>query len=136
MKVNNHTIQGGVIISYERHSHGVVQLLTFRMRSRLRLWHYAHPHEIDLGRQHDFIIVFSLEDLTRVIKVFRRQNCPVPLVIHIDTPDTLAKIPHTALFPGVEIVPLPHGLLSDDPEDTLKLTLFREIIEHLEARAG
>jgi hypothetical protein len=126
-------LHGGVIVSYERHTHGVVELLAYRIRNRFELSYYNHPNEIDGHRRHDFVIVLSQRDLEGVVKAFRARSEPVPLIIHIDRPDIVRRINYAVQFPRVEIITIPQSDLGD-PTDTLKVTLFQDIIEHLEAR--
>lgn len=126
-------LHGGVIVSYERHSHALVQLLTYRLRNRIRITHYGHANAIEPGKHHHFMLVLSFDDLRRVVMVYERQRRPVPLIVYIETPDQLVSLDLANLFPGVEIVTISQSNLTDNPEDTLKVTLFREIIEHLEA---
>lgn len=128
-------MHGGVIISYERHSHGVVELLTYRLRNRIGLTYYTHPYDINLDAHHHFMIVLSQSDLEGVVKFFRVKREPVPLIVYIDTPEHLARINYMARYPDVDIVPVQQANL-DDKDVTLKITLFQEIIEHLEAAAA
>jgi hypothetical protein len=128
-------LHGGVIISYERHSHGVVELLTARLRNRIGLTHYTHAYEIDLAHPHDFMIVLSLRDLKEVVRFFYLKDRPTPLIVHIDTPDVLSQIDYAAQFPHVDVAPVEQANISADPDVTLKLNLFKTIIEHLEASA-
>jgi hypothetical protein len=126
-------LYGGVIISYEQHTHGVVELLTYHMRNRIGLTYYNHPYEIECEKQHDFLIVLTVRDLEGVIKAYRMRREPIPLIVHIDRPEVIADLDYTAYFPRVEIVPIQQAELGSG-EDTLKIYLFREIIDHLEAR--
>jgi hypothetical protein len=124
-------LQGGVIISYDRRSHGVVELLTAHLRSRIDLMHYVHPNEIEESL--DFIIVLSLMDLENVVKTYQAKGEPVPLILHIDSPDAQRDFDYAAHFPYVEIAPIAQGNLAVR-DTTLRITLFQEVIEFLEKR--
>ncbi|NDJ78528.1 MAG: hypothetical protein GYB65_19940 [Chloroflexi bacterium] len=126
-------LHGGVIISYEQHSHAVMELLTYRLRNRVALTHYPHPNSIELHRNHHFIIVLSIDDLVDVVKFYQTLEHTPPLLVHIDTPDVVQQIDYAAEFPEVDIVALEQARLTDK-DVTLKISLFREIIEHLETR--
>jgi hypothetical protein len=127
MREDIHKVSGCVIISDEKRSYGVVELLAQRVRSCIELTHYAHPHEIDL-RRHRFVIVFSLRDLALVIKTFVIKAVPVPLLIHIDAPDIISQTDYAVRFPDIAIAPIEQANLTDK-EGTLKIALFQEIIE-------
>jgi hypothetical protein len=122
-------LQGGVIVSDEKRSYGVVELLAYRVRNRIELTYYIHPYEIDITR-HQFIIVFSVEDLALVVKTYYIKSAPAPLIIHIDEPDVLNRMEYAARFPGIEIAPIEQANLADK-ESTLKFALFQDIIESL-----
>jgi hypothetical protein len=122
-------IQGGVIVSDEKRSHGVVELLAHRVRNRIELIYYVHPYEIDITR-HQFIIVFSVQDLARVVKTYYLKAAPAPLIIHIDEPDVLSRMDYATRFPEIEIAPIEQSNLANK-EGTLKFALFQEIIESL-----
>jgi hypothetical protein len=129
-------LHGGVIVAYERHTHAVVQLLTYRLRQRIGITYYEHPNEIEPEKGHHFMIVLNADDLQRVVMVYEHKGYLPPLIVYIDEPHILAALNLAARFPSVEIVTIPQSTITDSPEDTLKITLFREIIEHLEACAG
>ncbi|MBN1680748.1 MAG: hypothetical protein JW966_10675 [Anaerolineae bacterium] len=132
----HHKLYGGVIIAYERHSHALVELLTYRLRDRLTMTHYVHPTEIDFHKPHHFFIVMSARDLSQLVNFYDRKSYPLPLIVHIDVPEVFEQTDYAHQFPGVEIVTISQAMLTENPEDTLKITLFREIIEHLEAAAA
>ncbi|HEX3050842.1 MAG TPA: hypothetical protein VHP83_09330 [Aggregatilineaceae bacterium] len=131
----NVKLQGGVVVSTARHSHGVIELLTARMRNRLHISYYNHPFEIEVERRHQFLIVFSVEDLDGVVKCYRAKGEPTPLIVHVDLPQVLAQMDYTRYFPRVEIVSIEQAATGQN-DITLKLHLFQEIVEHLEARAS
>ncbi len=122
-------LQGGVVVSEEKRSYGVVELLAHHVRDRIELIYYVHPYEIDINR-HRFIIVFSVQDLALVVKTYYLKSAPVPMIIHIDEPGVLSRIDYAAQFPGVEIAPIEQANLTDK-DGTLKISLFQEIIESL-----
>jgi hypothetical protein len=124
-------LYGGVIISPEHRTHGLIQLLAHQMRHRLELVYYPHPNSIETDHPHDFIIVLSLDSLAHVIHHYEVKNTPVPPLIHIDDPHTLDQIDHKAVFPGVTIAALPQPSLDDPSKATLNLTLFSDIIHNL-----
>ena len=126
----NKKLPGGVITSFERRSHAVVELLGLRLRDRLDLAFYNHPHEIDIERDR-FIIVFALDDLAHVITTYQAKQIPPPLVIHIDTPEAIRGFDYAARFPYVEVAPIEQAELTS-PDITLKIELFQQIIEYLE----
>ncbi len=130
-KTEKARVHGGVIISYDRRSHGVVELLTAHLRGRIDLMHYVHPNEIK--EPLDFIIVLSLADLENVVKTYQARKEPVPIILHIDSPDVQQGLDYAALFPYVEIVPIAQGNLAVR-DTTLRITLFQEVIEFLEKR--
>ncbi len=126
------TLQGGVIVSPEQHTHAVIQLLTYQLQRRMQLSYYSHPNEIE--GPHNFLIVLSAADLEGAIKVFRTRQQTVPFIIHIDEPEKLDRINYATLFPGVEIAAIPHVPPGRGQDVTLRLDLFRTVIELLEAR--
>jgi hypothetical protein len=126
-------LHGGVIVAYERHSHALVQLLTYRLRNRIRLTHYGHANAVEPHKHHHFIIVLSFDDLRRVVMAYEQRGYAIPLLVYIEDPEVLADLNLASSFPGVEIATIPQGNLTDNPEDTLRVTVFHEIIEHLEA---
>lgn len=123
-------LQGGVIISFEKRSHGVVGLLAAKLRDRIELEHYNHPHEIDLKR-HQFIIVFNLDDLAHVITTYQAKQVSPPLIIHLDSSEIVREFDYAARFPYVEIAPIEQADLSS-PDTTLRIDLFQRIIEFLD----
>lgn len=136
MTGNSLRVQGGVVTSYERRSHGIVELLTHRLRNRVNMTHYHHANAIDTARDHDFILVTNATDLEQVLRVYMVRQLSPPLIIHIDTPDAIAQVNYDTLAPGVRIVPIEHAVVAGEPDITLKITAFQEIIEQLEAQAG
>ncbi len=122
---------GGVIISYHHRSHAVTELLAARLRKRIELVHYIHPNAIE--GQHDFLLVFSVDDLRNVVTAYQLKNKSIPLILHLDTPEVLNKLDYTTLFPHVEIIPIEQANLAE-PDVTLKITLFQQIVESLETR--
>lgn len=124
-------LRGAVIISYEKRSHGVVELLAARMRSRIALIYCDHPNELDISMGIRFVIVFSVADLAGVVRVYQRRDEPVPLIIHIDDPEAIRQCDYVELFPYVEIAPVAQAGLHDKTT-TLKITLFERIIAFLE----
>ncbi len=138
--------QGGIVLSYERHSRQLVELLVLRLRNRVGITQYAHPYEVSFAGARDFLIVLSRADLAGVIKVLRAKASAAraasarvdsfPLIVHIDTSEAIAATPYAALYPGVEIVPIEQDNLTSQPEETLSLTLFRDIMRLLDQRAS
>lgn len=127
---------GGIVLAFERHSHQLVQMLVLRLRNRVGITQYAHPYEVDPATAGDFIIVLSRADLAGVIKVARAKAGEIPLIVHVDTPEAIAAINYAALYPGVEIVAIPQDNLTSQPEETLSMTLFRDIMACLDQRAS
>lgn len=128
-------LQGAVILPYDKpHAHEVIELLTLRLRDRFDPVFYTHAGEIDSSRHHDFIIVLSRKSLEGAVQVMRAKKLPMPLVIHIDEPDVVQAINYATLFPGIEVAAIEQANFSGDPDITLKIMLFKEIIERLEAR--
>jgi hypothetical protein len=130
---SRHKLQGGAIVSHEQHSHGIIELLTYRFRDRVSLIYYYHPFEIDLSRYFQFLIVLSLEDLEHTAKYYRLKQRRLPPVVHIGTPEALLCAAHQTRFPDLEIVPLRQADLADK-DVTLQLTQFERFIDGLEAR--
>jgi hypothetical protein len=126
---------GAVIISYEKRSHGVVELLAARLRHRIALTYCDHPHELDARNGFRFIIVFSIDDLAGVVKVYHLRDEPMPLIIHIDDPETIHQCDYVELFPYVEVAPVAQAGLQDK-STTLKIILFERIIGFLEQLAA
>lgn len=124
---------GGVITSFEKRSHGVIELLAIRLRDRIALEYYGHPHEIGTEQPH-FLIVFTPDDLTQVVASYRAKHKAPPLIIHIDTPQVLQTMDYAAQFPDVEVAPIEQANLSSK-DITLKIDLFEHIIQHLERLA-
>lgn len=129
-------LQGGVILSPERTAYGVLDLLTCRLRERLSLTHYLHPGEIDTARLHHFLVVLSPDDLRGVVTAYRVGGRWPPLIIFIGAPSGADPVEYAARFPGVEIVPVAPRSIDGDPEDTLRMNLFHEIMKRLEASTG
>lgn len=124
-------LRGTVITSYEKRSHGVIELLAVRLRDRIALTYCQHPNELDPRTPARFIIVFSVADLANVIRVYDAYGEPLPLIIHIDSPEIIAQCNHAELFPGVDIAPITQAALHDK-KTTLKIILFEDIIHHLD----
>ncbi len=126
------TLRGGVIVSPDQHTHAIIQLLSFQLQQRMQLSYYSHPNELELPL--DLLIVLSTADLEGAIKVCRVRQQPVPYMIYIDEPETVEKLDYAALFPTIEITPVPHAWPSKGQHITLQIDLFRTVIELLEAR--
>lgn len=132
---HQYRLHGAVIISYEKRSHGVVELLAARLRNRIALTYFGHPHELDIRKRFRFVIVFSVPDLAGVVRVYQTRDEPVPIIIHIDDPETIQATDYVTLFPYVEIAPVAQAGLHDK-SSTLKITLFERIIAFLEQLAS
>jgi hypothetical protein len=130
-----HKLHGAVIIPYDKpYAHEVVELLTLRLRDRFEPVFYTHATELGSTSHPDFIMVLSRKSLEHIIEVHRSREQPVPLVIYIDSPEVINAINYDALFPDVEIVAIEQADFSGDPDVTLKIMVFKEIIETLEKR--
>ncbi len=125
---------GGVVATPGQDSQAVVALLSHYVRDRLELAYYAHPKEIDLHRRHDFLIVLSVGDLEGVARLYTGNGHAAPVIVHIDEPAILQHIDHARFFPGLEIVSIEQANLTAQPDVTLRLDLFRRVVESLEAR--
>jgi len=130
----NPKLCGGVVVFADRHTHGLIELLTYRSRDRLEMVYYSHPYDIDLDQKHDFIIVQSPEDLDNVVRFFQTRQHVIPLIVHIDRPEVLQNLNHKAKWPGIDVIRVPQADLADDPDITLELGLMEKIIQRLEAR--
>ncbi len=123
--------RGGVVISDERHSRGLIELLAAPVRERIDLTYYDHPYGIETDPPYDFVVVFSLDNVRSVIKFYDSKRSPLPLLVHVDSPDNIRGIQHDRLFPGVRILAIPQTPLDDEPGVTLEINLFARIIELL-----
>jgi hypothetical protein len=123
--------RGGVVISDERHSRGLIELLAAPLRERIDLTYYGHPYGIETDPPFDFVIVFSLDDMRSVIKLYDSRRRALPLLVHVDSPANLQGLQHSRLFPGVRILAIPQALLSDEPGVTLEINLFARIFDLL-----
>jgi hypothetical protein len=124
--------RGGVLTSGQDNNRGLIELLTFHLRERLELVYYDHANEIDTSVRHDFIVVFSLADLEAVVKFFDAKRQLIPLLVHIDEPEVLSGIRHDLLFPGIKILSTPQADLDSEPDVTLELSLFSQIVDRFE----
>jgi hypothetical protein len=129
----NGKLQGGVIVLPEQHSYGLVQLFTARLRDRIDLVYYPHANAVELDYLHDFIIVLSYNDLEGLIRNYRVKGYAPPAIIHIDEPQIVDQIDYAWLFPEAEIAPIAQPRITAK-DTTLKLMVFREIIDYLEER--
>lgn len=125
---------GGVIAAPNQHAQAVITLLSHHVRGRFEMAYYAHANQIDRQRPHDFMIVFSVGDLEAVAQHYRHNGHHTPVIIHVDEPAILKQIDHKAFFPGVEVITIEQADLTAQPDVTLRLDLFRQVIEALEAR--
>ena len=123
--------RGCVVISDERHSRGLIELLAAPVRERIDLTYYNHPYGIETDPPFDFVVVFSLDNLRSVIKLYDSKRRPVPLLVHVDNPANLYGLQHTRLFPGLRILAIPQATLSDEPGVTLEINLFARILDLL-----
>ena len=127
-------VTGGVIVDSGRHTHGIVELLTYHLRGRVTLQFYYHPYEIEVNLPLAFVIVLSFEALEGVIRAYEARGLTVPLILHIDQPEVLEQMDYARQFPGIEIVAIEQANLDGGPDVTLKIGLFRQVIEELERR--
>jgi hypothetical protein len=123
--------RGGVVISDDRHSHGLIELLAAPVRDRIDLVYYDHPYNIETDPAFDFVIVFSLDNVRGVIKLYDSKRCSLPLLVHVDSPVVIRGLRHDRLYPGVRILPIPQAPLSDEPGVTLEINMFAQILELL-----
>jgi hypothetical protein len=128
--------RGGVVVAGERHGRGLVELLAAPVREQMDLNYYDHPYGIELENAHDFVVVFSLDDLRSVIKLYDTKRSTLPLLVHVDSPDNLRGLKHDVLFPGIRILGIPQAPLDDEPGVTLELNVFARIIELLRPKGG
>ncbi|MCC6799778.1 MAG: hypothetical protein IT325_06655 [Anaerolineae bacterium] len=125
---------GGVIAAPDQQTQAVVTLLSHYVRARFDLVYYAHAKEIDLQRRHDFLVVLSVGDLEAVAGRLNGNGYYKPLIVHIDDPATLGHLDYEAFFPGLEVISIEQADLAAQPDVTLRIELFRQVIEALEAR--
>jgi hypothetical protein len=125
--------RGGVVISDERHSRGLIELLAAPVRERINLTYYDHPYSIETDPAYDFVVVFSLDNVRSVIKLYDSKRRILPLLVHVDSPGNLQGLQHHRLFPGVRILAIPQVPLSDEPGVTLEINLFARILDLLGA---
>jgi hypothetical protein len=123
--------RGSVVISDERHSRGLIELLAAPVRERIDLTYYDHPYGIETDPPYDFVIVFSLDNMRSVIKLYDSKRRALPLLVHVDSPANLQGLQHSRLFPGVRILAIPQAPLSDEPGVTLEINLFARILDLL-----
>jgi hypothetical protein len=123
--------RGSVVISDERHSRGLIELLAAPVRERIDLTYYDHPYGIETDPPYDFVIVFSLDNMRSVIKLYDSKRRALPLLVHVDSPANLQGLQHSRLFPGVRILAIPQAPLSDEPGVTLEINLFARIFDLL-----
>jgi hypothetical protein len=128
---NTRKWRGGVVISDERHSRGLIELLAAPVRERIELIYYNHPYGIETDPAFDFVVVFSLNNLRGVIKLYDSRRCTLPLLVHVDSPTNLQGLDHDRLFPGVRILAIPQVPLTDEPGVTLEINLFARILDLL-----
>lgn len=125
---------GGVIAAPDRPAEAIVALLSHHIRDRFDLVYYPHAKEIPPERHHHFMVVFSVGDLDVVVRRYRGNGHATPVIIHVDEPDMLKHIDYKAFFPDFEVIPIEQADLTAQPDITLRLDLFRRVIEALEAR--
>lgn len=125
---------GGVIAAPNEHAQAIFTLLSHHVRGRFDMAYYGHANEIDAQHKHDFLVVFSVGDLEAVTQRYR-ENGNTPLIIHVDEPAILEQIDHEAFFPGLEVIAIEQADLTAQPDITLRLDLFRRVIEALETRS-
>lgn len=119
----------------DQQAKAIIALLSQSVRDRFTLTYYDHPRAIDLERRHDFLMVLSIGDLEATVRRFAGPpQQPLPLLVHIDTPEILRQVDYAAFFPGVEIIAIEQAELTAEPDVTLRLELFRHVIELAEAR--
>jgi hypothetical protein len=123
--------RGGVVVSDDRHSRGLIELLAAPVRDQIELTYYDHPYGIETDPAFDFVIVFSLDNVRSVIKLYDSKRSLLPLLVHVDSPINIRGLEHARLFPGVQILAIPQALLSDEPGVTLEITLFERIFDLL-----
>jgi aromatic ring-cleaving dioxygenase len=123
--------RGGVVISDERHSRGLIELLAAPVREQIDLTYYSHPYNVEIDPPHDFIVIFSLDDLRSVIRFYDTKRSTLPLLVHVASPDDLRDLHHDKLFPGVRILGIPQAPLDAEPGVTLEINLFARIIDML-----
>jgi hypothetical protein len=123
--------RGGVVVADDRHSHGLIELLAAPVRERIDLTYYDHPYGIETDLVFDFVIVFSLDNVRNVIKLYDSKRAPLPLLVHVDSPINIRGLQHDRLFPGVPILAIPQTPLRDEPGVTLEINLFARIFELL-----
>lgn len=125
---------GGVIAAPDQQTQAVVTLLSHYVRERFDLAYYAHAKEIDFRRRHDFLVVLSVGDLERVAQQVNSNGFHKPLIVHVDDPATLEQLNYEAFFPGLEVISIEQADLTAQPDVTLRIEVFRQVIEALEAR--
>ncbi len=123
--------RGAVVISDQRHSRGLIELLAAPVREQVDLNYYDHPYGIESDEAYDFVVAFSLDDLRSVIKFYDTKRCSLPLLVHVDSPDRLRGLQHDKLFPGIRILGIPQTPLDDEPGVTLEINLFARVLDML-----
>jgi hypothetical protein len=123
---------GGAVLSREDRAYRMTELLIFHVRNRLELMYYPHAYDIDSHAAHDFIMVFSLKSLREVVEFYTSSQQPIPLLVHVNSPEELQSVRHQRLFPGIRILPVPQALFgAGDPDVTLDLSVVDNILESL-----
>ncbi|NLE50874.1 MAG: hypothetical protein GX613_05650 [Chloroflexi bacterium] len=125
---------GGVIAAPGQHAQAVITLLSHHVRGRFEIAYYAHANEIDHVQQHDFFVVFSVGDLEAVAHHYGADGQQKPVIVHVDEPKMLAQVDHAAFFPDLDVISIEQADLTAQPDITLRLDVFRRVIEALEAR--
>lgn len=122
-------VQGAVVFTPDWDIHAALALLTVRLLDQVTYAHYNRPNEINTEKSFDFLILASLKDLEQAIHHFRSKGHPLPLIIHLVETKDVETIDHKALFPDVEIVPIKQANLDIDPDTTLQLKVFEEVVD-------
>lgn len=124
--------RGGVVISNDRHSRGLIELLAAPVREQIDLAYYDHAYQVELENvQYDFIVAFSLDDLRSVIRFYDMKRQSLPLLVHVGSPDEMRGLQHDKLFPGLRILGIPQAPLDAEPGATLEINLFARVIDLL-----
>jgi hypothetical protein len=125
-------LYGGAVLSRTDRVFRMLELLMFHVRDRLDLAYYPHAYDIGSDFGHDFIMVFSLKSLREVVEFYTSSRQPIPLLVHVNSPEELQSVRHQRLFPGVRILPIPQALFgAGDPDVTLDLSVVDNILESL-----
>jgi hypothetical protein len=125
-------LYGAAVLSSNEKARGIMDLLIYHVRNRLNLVYYPHPDDIDIYAPHDFIMVFSLKSLREVVRFYASKRQPMPLLVHVNSPEELQSVRHQRLFPDIRILPIPQALFgAGDPDVTLDLSLLDRIAASL-----